>query len=505
MATNKTIEDEVESQSKEDTVNNQEIENTEDDIKIEETESNKEKEKIKKTVLHWELLNHSKPIWTRKTTEITDDQYNEFYKTLTKDSQNPFIHIHFKAEGDVRFESLLFIPKVQPSASFNRYGTKTENIKLYVKKVFILDTFSELLPKYLAFIQGIVDSDDLPLNISRESLQQHELIKPIIRKLVRKVLDALKKISKEQYMEFWKEYSTNIKLGIIEDSQNRARLSKLLMFHTSAQENVTSLAEYVSRAKSKQEYIYYIAGSSIDEVKKSPFTEKLLKKGYEVLYLVEAVDEYALSSVHEFSGKKFQNVAKEGFKIDEDNLTDDKKEQLTKKFEPLINYLNNLLKDHISKVQISDRLTESSCALVASMFGWTGNMERLAISNAHQKSDDPQTSYYLNQKKTLEINPRHPLIRELLIRVENKQEDETLQNMSTMLFQAATLRSGYMLKESLDFTENVEKLMKLVLGVPLHESSDEYDDDKTLDEISKFEKDSERDKDNQDFNDHDEL
>ncbi|CAK9818259.1 Endoplasmin (Fragment) [Anthophora quadrimaculata] len=330
-----------------------------------------------------------------------------------------------------------------------------------------------MMPNYLSFIRGIVDSDDLPLNVSRENLQQHKLIKVIKKKLIRKVLDMIKKIPKEDYDKFWKEYSTNIKLGVIEDAQNRARLSKLLMFQSSTQKGFTTLADYVSRMKPNQQYIYYIAGSSEEEVKKSPFVERLDKKGYEVLYLTEAVDEYAISALPEFDGKKFQNVAKEGFTLDEGEKAKERMEQMKTTFEPLVKWLNDILKDHISKAQVSERLTDSPCALVASMFGWTGNMERLAISNAHQKTDDPQKTYYLNQKKTLEINPRHPLIKELLHRVENDANDQTAKDIALMMFRTATLRSGYMLRETASFADSVEQLLRKTLGISLDEAPEE--------------------------------
>lgn len=445
----------------------------EEDAKVEDVEEEKKTKKVDKTVWDWELLNDSKPIWTLKPSEVEDKDYNDFYKVLTKDTQDPLAKIHFVAEGEVTFKSLLFIPKVQPSDSFNRYGTKADNIKLYVRRVFITDKFTDMMPNYLSFIRGIVDSDDLPLNVSRENLQQHKLIKVIKKKLIRKVLDMIKKIPKEDYEKFWKEYSTNIKLGVIEDAQNRARLSKLLLFQSSTQKDFTSLSDYVTRMKSSQQYIYYIAGSSEEEVKKSPFVERLDKKGYEVLYLTEAVDEYAISALPEFDGKKFQNVAKEGFSLDEGEKAKERMEQLKTTFEPLVKWLNDVLKDHISKTQVSERLTDSPCALVASMFGWTGNMERLAISNAHQKTDDPQKNYYLNQKKTLEINPRHPLIRELLRRVEVDTTDQTAKDIALMMFRTATLRSGYMLRETASFADSVEQLMRKTLGISLDEVPEE--------------------------------
>ncbi|XP_066248112.1 endoplasmin [Euwallacea similis] len=450
----------------------------EEDAAVEEEKEDKPKtKKVSKTVWDWEILNDSKPIWTRKPSEVEDKEYNEFYRALTKDDKDPLSKIHFVAEGEVTFKALLYVPTVQPSESFNRYGTKTDNIKLYVRRVFITDEFNDMMPSFLSFIRGVVDSDDLPLNVSRETLQQHKLIKVIKKKLVRKVLDMLKKIPADEYEKFWKEYSTNIKLGIIEDPANRTRLAKLLMFLSSNSDKLTSLADYVSRMKPKQDKIFYIAGSSKDEVKKSPFAERLLRKGYEVLYLTEAVDEYAISAIPEFDGKKFQNVAKEGFSLTESEGGKERLEQLQKSYEPLTKWLaDDVLKEYISKATISERLSDSPCALVASMFGWTGNMERLAVSNAHQKADDPQRSYYLNQKKTLEVNPRHPLIKELLKRVSDDPSDPNAKDMALMLFRTATLRSGYMLKETSDFAQSIEVMMRKTLGVSLDEQVEEEED-----------------------------
>lgn len=478
----------------------------EEDTKVEDADEKKSK-KVDKTVWDWELLNDSKPIWTMKPSEVEEKEYNEFYKTLTKDSQEPLAKIHFIAEGEVTFKSVLFIPKVQPSDSFNRYGTKSDNIKLYVRRVFITDKFTDMMPNYLSFIRGIVDSDDLPLNVSRENLQQHKLIKVIKKKLIRKVLDMIKKLDNEDFQKFWKEYSTNIKLGIIEDAQNRARLSKLLQFQSSTQKNLTLLADYVSRMKPNQQYIYYIAGASEDEVQKSPFVERLNKKGYEVLYLTEAVDEYAISGLPEFEGKKFQNVAKEGFSLDEGEQAKEQLEQLKTTFEPLTKWLVDLLKEYINIAQVSERLTDSPCALVATMFGWTGNMERLAISNAHQKSDDPQKTYYMNQKKTLEINPRHPLIRELLRRIEVDTSDQTAKDIAVMMFHTATLRSGYMLRETANFANSVEQLMRKSLGISVDEVPEEEEVEETVGSDAEAEKPSDfvDDEKNVEDEEHDEL
>lgn len=446
--------------------------------KVEEEAEKPKTTKVTKTTWDWTLVNDSKPIWTRKPAEIVDEEYNEFYKNLSKDTKEPLGKTHFIAEGEVTFKSLLFVPESQPSENFNKYGTATENIKLYVRRVFITDDFKDMMPNYLSFVRGVVDSDDLPLNVSRETLQQHKLLKVIKKKLVRKTLDMIKKLEGEDYEKFWKEYSTNIKLGVIEDSSNRTRLAKLLRFFSSADETkMTSLAEYVERMKEKQEHIYYVAGSSRKEVESSPFVERLLKKGYEVLYLVEAIDEYAINAVPEFEGKKFQNVAKEGLTLDEGDSAKEKLEELKTRFEPLTKWLaDEPLKEQISKAEVGERLSDSPCALISSRFGWTANMQRIITSQTHSKTNDAQRDYYLNQKKTLEINPRHPLIKELLRRVEEDPADLQAKNMAVMMYHTATLRSGYMLKDTVDFAQSVEEMMRLTLGVSLEEPVEEEPD-----------------------------
>merc|ERR1711972_624544 len=339
--------------------------------------------KVDKTTWDWELCNQSKPIWTRKPEQIEEGEYEELYKAITKDKNGPMTQTHFIAEGEVTFKSLLFVPSKQESESFNKYGSITENIKLYVRRVFITDDFKDMMPNYLSFVKGVVDSDDLPLNVSRETLQQHKLLKVIKKKLVRKTLDMIKKISDDKYDAFWKEYSTNIKLGVIEDTANRTRLAKLLRFTTSGGK-LSSLSEYVERMKDKQEHIFYMAGGSVEEVKTSPFVERLLKKGYEVIYLTEAVDEYAISALPEFEGKKFQNVAKEGFSIDGDtDAAKARKAEVAEKFEPLTKWLgDDALKDHILRAETSERLVGSPCALITSKFGWTSNAEDHPVADS---------------------------------------------------------------------------------------------------------------------------
>uniref|UniRef100_A0A6Q2WPM3 Histidine kinase/HSP90-like ATPase domain-containing protein n=1 Tax=Esox lucius TaxID=8010 RepID=A0A6Q2WPM3_ESOLU len=325
---------------------------TEDEVEVEEEEEDKDKpktKKVEKTVWDWELMNDIKPIWTRPAKEVEEDEYKAFYKTFSKDTDEPLSYIHFTAEGEVTFKSILFVPAAAPRGMFDEYGTKKNDyIKLFVRRVFITDDFNDMMPKYLNFVKGVVDSDDLPLNVSRETLQQHKLLKVIRKKLVRKTLDMIKKIAEEQYNEkFWKEFGTNIKLGVIEDHSNRTRLAKLLRFQTSNSDTVlASLEQYVERMKEKQDKIYFMAGTSRKEAESSPFVESLLKKGYEVIYLTEPVDEYCVQALPEFDGKRFQNVAKEGVKFDESDKAKESREALEKEYEPLTTWMkDNALKD----------------------------------------------------------------------------------------------------------------------------------------------------------------
>jgi len=461
-------------------------EKEDEDVEVEDEEESKDEKKpktkqVEKTTWDWELMNENKPIWTRKPKDVTDEEYNKFYQSFTKESEDPMAKTHFVAEGEVTFRSILFVPKSGPSSQFSDYGKKTNNIKMYVRRVFITDEFEDLMPKYLSFVKGVVDSDDLPLNVSRENLQQHKLLKVIKKKLVRKALDMIKKIPKEEYIEkFWKEFSTNIKLGIIEDYSNRTRLAKLLRFQSSNSETeTTSLADYLERMKEKQETIYFMAGTSRKEVETSPFVERLLKKGYEVLYLTEPVDEYCIQSLPEFEGKKFQNVAKEGLKFgDESEKTKKKMEELTQTFEPLIKWLKDEgLKDKIEKAVVSKRLTDSPCALVASQYGWSGNMERIMSAQAYAKSGDPSTDYYASQKRILEINPRHPIVKELLVKVEADSADQNAKDLAMVLYETATLRSGYAIKDSLDFANRIERMLKLSMNIDIDAKPDPIDED----------------------------
>jgi heat shock protein beta len=444
------------------------------------TESKPKTKKVDKTVWDWELMNQAKPIWQRKASEVEEKEYLDFYRAFTKDTQDPLVYTHFVAEGEVTFKSILFVPKAAPTDIFQNYNKKQDTIKMYVRRVFISDNVDDMLPKYLSFVRGVVDSDDLPLNVSRETLQQNKLLKVIKKKLVRKILDMIKKLEEEDYEKFWKEYATNIKLGVIEDTTNRVRLAKLLRYQSSATESgkLTSLDKYVERMKEKQEFIYYIAGTSRDEVEQSPFVERLLKKGYEVLYLTDPIDEYCMQSSPEFDGKRFQNVAKDGLNIDKSKQAEERMKELQKSYEALLNWIRDgALKDKIESVKISTRLVKTPMALVANQYGYSGNMERITRAQAYQKSGgDSMSNYYYSQKKILEINPGHPLIKELLKRVESDSNDPKANEMLQLMYESATLRSGYELRDTAGFADRIESMLRRAMNVSPDEKVEEMPD-----------------------------
>ncbi|KAG7279646.1 hypothetical protein CRUP_019383 [Coryphaenoides rupestris] len=446
-------------------------------------------DEVEKTVWDWELMNDIKPIWQRPAKEVEDDEYTAFYKTFSRDTAEPLGHIHFTAEGEVTFKSILFVPASAPRGLFDNYGTqKNDFIKLFVRRVFITDDFNDMMPKYLNFVKGVVDSDDLPLNVSRETLQQHKLLKVIRKKLVRKTLDMIKKIAEEQYNDkFWKEFGTNIKLGVIEDHTNRTRLAKLLRFQTSHSEaGVSSLEQYVERMKDKQDKIYYMAGANRKE--------RLLKNGYEVLYLTEPVDEYCVHALPEFDGKRFQNVAKEGVAFDESDKAKETRETLEKEFEPLTTWLKETaLKGMIEKAVLSQRLTRSPCALVASQYGWAGNMERIMKAQAYQTGKDISRNHYANQKKTLEINPKNPLIKEMLKRVASNAEDQKTSDLAVVLFETATLRSGFQLADTKAYGDRIERMLRLSMDVDLDEQEEEPEEEQPEEEEGVEEQEEEED------------
>ena len=476
-------------------------ENDEDDDEVEDEDEEElpQTKTVKKTVWDWKSVNDNKAIWLRSSTEVEDDEYTKFYKALSKDDKEPLSYTHFKAEGDVEFKSILFIPEKPPSDLFDNYYNKAAALKLYVRRVFISDEFDELLPKYLSFIKGIVDSDTLPLNVSRETLQQHTSLKTIKKKLVRKALDMIRKLAEEgqdddddeaavaaadsadeeetKYDKFWKNYGKAIKLGIIEDASNRTRLAKLMRFYTSkSPTKLVSLEQYVERMKPGQKSIYYLAGESREALEKSPFLEKLLHKDLEVIYFTDPIDEYTMQNLTEFDDFKFSNASKEDLKFGDD--TEAAKARLKKvkeEFKDFIKWWKEILpSEDVEAVKISNRLVTTPCSVVTSKYGWSANMER--IMKAQALSDDGRMAY-MRGRKTLEINPGHPIIKTLKEKSEDDADDEGTKRTALIMYETALLESGFMFEEPKGFAGRLFDMVRRDLGVEADAEVEEPDVD----------------------------
>eukprot|EP00644_Phytophthora_capsici_P004291 jgi/Phyca11/506056/fgenesh2_kg.PHYCAscaffold_17_\ len=457
-----------------------------------------------RTVWNWERVNEVKAIWTRPKDDISDEEYESFYHSLQKtDITDPLTWIHFKAEGEIEFKSILYVPGQAPRDLYTRFENQKADIKLYVRKVLITDDFDDFLPRYLNFIAGVVDSDDLPINVSRETLQENKILRVIRKKLLSEneeddddeenedeeqadaSVDAEADAKKESdeaaegeeegeeedgnasYNKFWEEFGKNIKLGVMDDAANRGKLVKLLRFVTSESDGKwTSLEQYVDRMKDWQDSIYYIAAENAEACEKSPFMEKMRAKGLEVLYFVDALDEYMVSHMSEYDGRKLVSITKEGIKFgDEDESLTKKREQLyADKYVALTTALKTLYGDKISRVTMSQRVVDSPAVMVTSQWGYSANMQRIMKAQTFA-SGEKNSPMYGAGSAILELNPRHPIVSKLNELMMSDSEKKETKDLAWLLYDTALINSGFDMADTNHFSERVHRIMKTSMGI----------------------------------------
>ena len=414
-------------------------------------------------------MNNQKPIWLRKSDDVTPEEYSSFYKSLTNDWNDHLKVTHFSTEGQIEYKALLYVPKTPPFDMFNKKTDKTGNVKLYVKRVFIMDNCEELMPEWLGFVSGIIDSNDLPLNVSREILQENKVTRMIKKNVVKKCIEMFTEMSNDSsekgldmYNTFYESYQKNVKLGIHEDQNNRPKLIKLLRFYSSKSgEKQLSLDEYVSKMKENQKGIYFITGENKKSLENSPFVNGLTKHGYDVLFMTDPIDEYMLQSVKDYDDKTFIDISKEGVELTE-NIID---ETTMKDFESgVCAKMKEILADKVESIKVSKRLSDSPCCISSSKYGWSANMERIMKAQTLQSSNSMAS--YMSGKRVLELNIDHPMILHLQKQITDESiNDKTLQDVTQLMYDTALVASGFTQDDPSDFSARIYRMIALGIDV----------------------------------------
>jgi len=414
----------------------------------------------------YETVNNSKPVWLRPPREVTEEEYQDFYKSAFRGTYDiPMKYTHFVLEGQVQCKSILYIPGMLPfELSKDMFDENSRNIRLYVKRVFINDSFDDLLPRWLKFVKGVVDSDDLPLNVSREILQKSKVLTIINKRLVRKSLDMIKDLATAeedgQYILFWNNFGKYLKVGIIEDDRNRAEIASYLrFFSSSSDEEYTSLDKYIENMPEGQKDIYYVTGDGKEKAAMSPVIEKLKSRGYDVLFATEPLDEIMFESLRSYKDRNILDAAKDTIKLEDDNEeSKKKKEELNREFVDVIGYLETVFSKKLQKVTVSDLLTDSPAALVQGAYGMSPSMQRYMKAQAVASGTDFGSMSDMN-KVCMEINPKHPIVKVLNNMVKEKKEDKATEDYARLLVDVAGMTSGYDMEDASGFAKRVMSLM----------------------------------------------
>ena len=426
---------------------------------------------MKREVKEFEVLNSEKPIWTKNSDDVTTDEYKSFYKAISNDWDEPLVYKHFSVEGQLEFKGILYIPKRAPFDLFEKQeGKKQNNIKLYVKKIFVTDDSEHLLPEWLSFVKGVVDSEDLPLNISREFLQQNRILKNIQKNLVKHCIDMISDLTDEQSETFYKEFSKSVKLGAYQDTKQKDKLLNILKYSSVNSNTLITFKDYTSKMVNSQEDIYYMCGESVKTLKNNSMLNVFKKHKIDVLLMEDPIDEYMLQQVREYKNDekvhKLVNVSKDGLTIP--GLETVNNEKLDK----LCSYIKELLGGKVESVKQSNRVVDVPCAIKSTEHGWSANMERIMKAQALRNDNG---MFGMMSKKIMEVNGDHPIVKSLMSQYDGTKLPKTSIDLVHLVYEVALVTSGYTFEDPNDFAQKMYKIIDIGLNPDDDSDSEEVE------------------------------